>query len=383
MEPGATSQGRIMKIETLAVHAARSIDPGTCAVAAPLHMSTTFERSADGSYAHGFSYSRPDNPTRRALEQCLAQLEGGAEAICFSSGAAATMAVFSLLRPGDHVIGPLECYYGTRQQLRDVVGGWGVTVDLVDTTDLAQIEARLRPETRLVWIETPSNPTLGLTDIAGAARLAHRNGGWLACDNTFATPILQRPLALGADFVMHSSTKYFGGHSDVMGGALIARARGEAAARIRSYQAVAGAVPSPFDCWLIRRSIATLPYRMRAQSANAARVADFLVRDRRVERVFYPGLAEHPGHALAREQLPAFGAMVSVCVRGGAPEAMAVAAKTRIFTRATSLGGVESLIEHRASVEGADTPTPQNLLRLSVGLEHADDLIEDLHQALG
>lgn len=301
-----------MKIETLAIHAARDIDAGTAAVAASPHMSTTFERNSDGSYPRGYSYSRPDNPTRRALEQCLAQLEAGADAVCFSSGSAATMAVFSLLKPGDHAIGPKECYYGTRQQLRDVAGGWGVTVDFVDTTDLAAIERGLRPQTRLVWLETPANPTLGISDIAGAARLAHANRAWLGCDNTFATPILQRPLELGADFVMHSSTKYFGGHSDVMGGALVARARDDAMARIRSYQAIAGAVPSPFDCWLIRRSIATLPYRIRAQSDSAARIAGFLAGDRRVERVFYPGLASHPNHAVAGRQMASFGAMVSV-----------------------------------------------------------------------
>jgi cystathionine gamma-synthase len=372
-----------MKIETLAVHAARTVDSASSAVAAPINMSTTFERSADGSYAQGFSYSRPDNPTRRALEQCLAQLEGGADAVCFASGSAASMAVFSLLRPGEHVIGPRECYHGTRQQLRDVVAGWGGAVDLVDTTDPAQIERHLRRETRLIWIETPSNPRLHLTDIAATARLARSVSARLACDNTFATPILQQPLALGADFVMHSSTKYFGGHSDVMGGAIVMREQDEAATRIRNYQAIAGAVPSPFDCWLIRRSIATLPYRMRAQSANAGRVAEFLARDARVEQVFYPGLSTHPGHALARTQMPGFGAMVSVCVRGGAREAMAVAARSRLFLRATSLGGVESLIEHRASVEGPDTPTPQNLLRLSIGLENAEDLIADLDQALG
>ncbi len=372
-----------MKIETLAVHAARDIDAATSAVAAPLHLSTTFERAADGGYPQGFSYSRPDNPTRRALEHCLAEMEGGAEAICFSSGSAATMAVFSLLKPGDHAIGPRECYYGTRQQLRDVAGGWGVTVDFVDTTDAGAVEGKLRPETRLVWIETPSNPTLSISDIASLARLAHGNGAWLGCDNTFATPILQRPVAFGADFVMHSSTKYLGGHSDVMGGALILRTPDQTAARLRAYQAVAGAVPSPFDCWLVRRSIATLPYRMRAQSAAAARVAGFLAGDERVERVFYPGLASHPGHALAHAQMQSFGAMVSVCVRGGAVEAIAVAARVRLFTRATSLGGVESLIEHRASVEGPDSPTPQNLLRLSIGLENEEDLIADLDQALG
>ena len=371
-----------MKIETLAVHAAREIDPATAAIAPPLHLSTTFERSPDGSYPHGYSYIRPDNPTRRALESTLAQLEGGADCVCYSSGAAASMAVFSLLAPGDHVIGPRECYYGTRQQLREVVAGWGVSVDFVDTTDLKQIESCLRANTRLIWIETPSNPSLRLTDIAAVARIAQRAGARLACDNTFATPILQRPFEHGAHFVMYSSTKYFGGHSDVMGGALVARVKDEACAKLRSYQAVAGAVPSPFDCWLIRRSLSTLPYRMRAQAANAMKVARFLHADRRVEKVFYPGLEDHPGHEIAQRQMPDFGAMVSVCVRGGAPEAMAAAGRMKLFTRATSLGGVESLVEHRASVEGPDTPTPQNLLRLSIGLENSEDLIADLDQAL-
>ncbi len=256
-------------------------------------------------------------------------------------------------------------------------------MDFVNTSDLANVAARIKPQTRLIWLETPSNPTLQISDIAAAARLAHKAGAWLACDNTFATPVLQRPLSLGADFVMHSSTKYFGGHSDVMGGAVIARAKDETTVRLRNHQAIAGAVPSPFDCWLIRRSIATLPYRVRAQAANAARIAAFLAKDPRVERVFYPGLESHPGHAVARSQMSDFGAMLSLCVRGGATEALQMAARTRLFIRATSLGGVESLIEHRASVEGPETPTPQNLLRLSIGLEHADDLIADLDQALG
>jgi cystathionine gamma-synthase len=226
------------------VHAGRQIDTATAAVTPPLHLSTTYQRDADGGYARSFSYTRPDNPTRHALETCIAALEGGAEAVCFASGSAATHAVFSLLKPGDHVIAPRECYHGTRQQLRDIVSGWGVRVDLVDPTQsLAELDAHLTPATRLIWIETPCNPTVRVTDIAAVAARARDRGALLVCDNTFATPIVQRPLELGADLVMHSSTKYFGGHSDVMGGAVVARERSGAAERIRSYQGVAGAVP--------------------------------------------------------------------------------------------------------------------------------------------
>ncbi len=371
-----------MKVETLAVHAGRQVDAATGAIVAPIQMSTTYERDADGGYAPSFSYTRPDNPTRHALESCIAALEGGADAMCFASGAAATLAVFSLLKSGDHVIAPLECYHGTRQQLRDIVSGWGVRVDFVDPVRPEEIDRHLTSATRLIWIETPCNPTLRITDIAAVAARARRQGALLVCDNTFATPVVQRPLELGADFVMHSSTKYFGGHSDVMGGAVVARERSALADQVRSYQAVAGAVPSPFDCWLIRRSLATLPLRVRAQGANALEVAEYLRSHPRVERVFYPGLADDPGHAIAARQMHGYGAVVSTCVRGGAEEALAVAARTRLFTRATSLGGVESLIEHRASVEGPDTLTPVNLLRLSIGIESAQDLIADLEQAL-
>jgi cystathionine gamma-synthase len=372
-----------MKIETLAVHAGRQIDTATAAVTPPIHLSTTYQRDADGGYARSFSYSRPDNPTRHSLESCIAALEGGAEAVCFASGSAATHAVFSLLKPGDHVIAPRECYHGTRQQLREIVSGWGVRVDFVDPThNLVELDAHLTPATRLIWIETPCNPTVRVTDIAAVAARARDRGALLVCDNTFATPIVQRPLELGADLVMHSSTKYFGGHSDVMGGAVVARERADVSARIRNYQGVAGAVPSPFDCWLIRRSLATLPMRVRAQCANALEIAEYLRRHARVERVFYPGLADDPGHAVAARQMHGFGGVLAVCVRGGAAEALAVAARTHVFIRATSLGGVESLIEHRASVEGPDTPTPPNLLRLSIGIENAQDLIADLEQAL-
>jgi cystathionine gamma-synthase len=371
-----------MKPETLAVHAARSPDPATAAVAPPLHLSTTFERAADGSYPQGFYYGRADNPTRHALEQALAALEEGADALCFASGSAASMAAFSLLEPGGHVIAPAECYHGTIRQLQEFVATNGVAVSLVDTWDPAAVEAAWTPATRMLWIETPSNPRLFITDIAAAAAFAHARGALLACDSTFATPVLQQPLALGADIVMHSTTKFLAGHSDVTGGALVLREAGETLARLRNYQLQAGAVPSPFDCWMIRRSMMTLPLRVRAQVASAAAVAGFLAGQPRIERVYYPGLASHPGHELAARQMTGFGSMISVTIRGGAGEALAVAARVRLFTRATSLGSVESLIEHRASMEGPGTRTPPNLLRLSIGLEHIDDLIEDLKQAL-
>ena len=371
-----------MKPETLAVHAARAPDPETGAVAQPIHLSTTFERAADGGYPLGFHYGRSGNPTREALEAALAELEAGAEAFCFASGTAATMAAFSLLRPGEHLIAPTECYYGTIRQLRLFFESVGVAVTLVDTWDLDAVAAAWTPVTRLLWVETPSNPRLRITDIEAAAVLAHDRGALLACDSTFATPVLQQPLALGADIVMHSTTKFLGGHSDATGGALVVRQQGAAAQRLRDYQQQAGAVPSPFDCWLLRRSMMTLPLRVRAQSATAALVADYLQAQPGVARVHYPGLVSHPGHAIAARQMSGFGSMLSFEVPGGAEAALRVAAGTRLFTRATSLGSVESLIEHRASIEGPDTTTPQGLLRLSIGLEHADDLIDDLRQAL-
>lgn len=372
-----------MKLETLSVHIGRGVDPATGEVAPPIRMSTTFERDVDGKFSRGFTYSRADNPGRRDLEQCIAALEGGADATCYSSGSAASLAVFSLLRPGDHVVAPIESYHGTAKQLRDIIAPLGVRVSFVDMTSIPKVTAALSGPAQLVWIETPSNPMLNISDIQAIAELAQRRGAVVCCDNTFATPVLQRPLELGADLVMHSSTKYFGGHSDVMGGAVVTRDRGNLAERLRDYQGTAGNVPSPFDCWLIRRSLTTLACRIRTQTANAQRIAEYLARSEQVERVFYPGLETHPGHDIARRQMAGgFGAMLSFCVRGGRDEAFAVAARLRLITRASSLGSVESLIEHRASVEGPHSVTPQNLLRVSVGLEHADDLIGDLQQAL-
>jgi cystathionine gamma-synthase len=373
-----------MRIETLAVHAGRHIDPATAAVSLPIYLTTTFERSAGGEYPLGFSYSREDNPNRRALEECLARIEGGKDALAFSSGLAVSTAVMHGLEPGDHILVADDVYWGLRKVIGDVFGKAGFEVSYVDMTDLDEVRAALRPATRLVWVETPSNPLMKITDLAALAQIARDAGPnvMTVCDGTFATPILQRPLDCGIDMVAHSTTKYIGGHSDVMGGALVTRHDNYLFERARRAQHYGGAVPSPFDCWLTMRGVETLPYRVRAHSENAMRIARCLREHPAVEAVHYPGLVEHPGHAVAARQMSSFGGMLSFQVRGGKDAAMAVAARCRLFIRATSLGGTHSLIEHRASVEGPQSRTPQNLLRVSVGLEHADDLLEDLQQAL-
>lgn len=371
-----------MRIETLAVHAGHGVDPASGAVTPPIHLSSTFERDPDGGYRAGHIYTRTSNPNRTAVEQALAQLEGGAVAIAFSSGSAATQAVFQALAPGDHVLAPNDAYYGTLRQLREIFAPWGLEVDVVDMANLDAVERALRPNTRLVWVETPSNPLVRVVDIARLAELAHSVGARCAVDNTWATPVLQLPLREGADLVMHSTTKYLGGHSDLLGGALVARVDDELTQRLLNIQKVGGAVPSPFDCWLLLRGIRTLPWRMRAHCENASLVATFLSTHPKVEIVHYPGLASHSGHEIARRQMNDFGGMLSVQVRGGSEAALELTRRLSLFTRATSLGGTESLIEHRASVEGAVTLAPENLLRVSVGLEHPDDLIEDLERAL-
>lgn len=371
-----------MRLETLAVHAGHMIDPATGAVITPIHLSTTFERAEDGSFPHGHNYTRSGNPNRAALEESLRLLEDGAAATAFSSGSAATMTVFQALAPGDHVIAPDDAYYGTAKLLRETFLPWGLEVSFVNMTDLDQVRDAVRPNTRVIWTETPSNPQLKITDIAAVAEIAHSSGARCVCDNTWATPVLQHPLASGTDIVMHSTTKYLGGHSDMLGGALVAHEDDAFFQKVRQIQTSGGAVPSPFDCWLVLRGIRTLPYRMRAHSENAQRVATFLSQHPNVEAVHYPGLATHPGHEIAARQMSLPGGMVSFQVLGGGSEAMDVAARMRIFTRATSLGGPESLVEHRASVEGPETRTPENLLRLSIGLEHPDDLIDDLAGAL-
>ena len=371
-----------MKIETLAVHAGHAVDPTTGAVSLPIHLSTTFERDAEGTYARGFMYTRNNNPNRQALEQGISALEGGAAAAAFASGTGASMSIFQALAPDDHVLAHVDAYYGTSRLLREIFQRWGLDVGFVDMSDLHAVEKALRPKTKLAWMETPSNPLLKIVDLAAVAKIVHATDAICVCDNTWA-PTLQRPFDLGADLVLHSTTKYFGGHCDVLGGIVVSKVEDDFFQRIRSIQYEGGAVPSPFDCWLILRGMRTLPWRMRGHSENAMRVANFLSGHRKISRVHYPGLKLHPGHEIAAKQMSTFGGMLSFEVKDGPDAAMSVAAKTKIITRATSLGGVESLIEHRASIEGAGTTSPEGLLRLSIGLENADDLIEDLDQALG
>ena len=371
----------VMRVEMLAVHAGHEVDSATGAVATPIHLSTTFERDAEGNYPHGYVYGRSANPNRNALEKALAALEGGEEAAAFASGLAASSAVLQALAAGDHVVAPTDVYHGMTKLLREIYMRWGLETSFVDMTKPDDVKNAIRSTTKLIWIETPSNPLLKITDIAGVAEMARDAGALCACDNTWA-PIVQRPLDLGCDLVMHSTTTYLGGHSDVTGGAVIAKTPTDFFARVREIQTTCGGVPSPFDCWLILRGMQSLPWRMRGHCENALKVAAWLADHARVERVNYPALETHPGHEIAERQMSAFSGMLSFEVRGGRDAAMAVAAKTKLFIQATSLGGVESLIEHRASIKGEDPRTPQGLLRLSIGLENADDLIEDLAQAL-
>lgn len=371
-----------MRIETLAVKTGMDPDGTSRAIAPPITLSTTFERGEDGSYPGGFDYSRSGNPNRAVLEAALAALEGGPEAVAFPSGMAATFAVIFSLSPGDHVVAADDAYYGTGVLLRDLFAERGIEASFVDMTDLDAVRSAMRPNTRLVWMETPSNPLIRISDIEAIAGIAREGGAISCCDNTWATPLLQRPLDLGMDLVMHSTTKYFGGHSDVTGGAVIVRESGGTLEALRKTQKDGGLVPSPFDAWLTRRGLESLAARMAMHCSNAMELARFLDAHPRVARVYYPGLRDDPGHALAARQMSDFGGMLSFDVAGGREEAFAVAANVKVIARATSLGGTHSLIEHRASVEGAATRAPENLLRMSVGLEHVDDLKEDLDRAL-
>lgn len=371
-----------MKFETKAIHTGHEVDPLTGAIAAPLYLSTTFEREADGSYPRGHIYSRLSNPNRDALERSLASLEGGEGAIAFASGLAAITTVFQALLPGDHVIASQDLYHGTTHILQDIFQPWGLEVSFIDVTDISKLEGAIQPNTKIVFLETPSNPLLKITDIAAVAEIAHRAGALCVCDNTWATPLLQRPLELGADIVVHSTTKYFGGHSDVLGGASISKVQDAFFERMRMLQRIGGAVPAPFDCWLVLRGIQTLSCRMKQHSENAFAIATFLKDHPNVEKVYYPGLADHPGHEIVRKQMSQFGGMLSFQIKGDKDEALAFTGRLEIIRRATSLGGVESLIEHRASIEGPQSTTPDNLLRFSVGLENIEDLLADLDQAL-
>ncbi len=370
-----------MRFETRAVHAGRHEDP-TGAVAPPIHLATTFARDEAGELPAGHAYIRESNPTQSLLEEALAPLEGAEEALVFGSGMAAGVALLQALPPGSHVVFPDDAYYGFRRTAEEFLPQWGIAADFVGMEDLGAVERALRPETRLLWLETPSNPLLKVVDLAGAVRLAHQAGAIAVVDNTFATPALQQPIAAGADVVLHSTTKYFGGHSDVQGGALLFAARGALHERVAHVRHILGAVASPFNCWLVLRGLRTLPVRVVAQSANALAVARALAALPAVGEVHYPGLADHPGHAIAARQMSAFGAMLSFDVRAGREAALRAVGRARLFVRATSLGGVESLIEHRATSEGPGSRTADDLIRLSIGLEHPDDLIADLEQAL-
>ena len=372
-----------MRFETLVVHAASgdSVTP-TGDIAPPIHVSTTFRHSPDGTPVGGHLYTRESNPTQSRLEEALAAIEGGEAAVAFGSGVAAGAALLQALEPGSHVLFHKDIYYAFRSVALEYVPRWGLTASFADLSSASAARAALRPDTRLIWAESPTNPMMGVLDLASLAGLAHEAGAALVVDGTFATPALQRPLALGADFVLHSMTKYLGGHSDVQSGALVFARRNELHDRVLRNRRLLGAVASPFSAWLVLRGIRSLSCRMERHSANALSVATALRAHPRAEAILYPGLPDHPGHALAARQMRAFGGMMSLRVKGGRSSALQVASRVKLFVNATSLGAVESLIEHRASVEGPSSTTPDDLLRISVGLEHPHDLIQDLRSAL-
>ena len=371
------------RIETLAVHAGGEPDETTGAVSPPIHMATTFRHGPAGERQAGFEYQREGNPTQDRLETALAALEGGQAALCFGSGMAAMAAALESLPAGAHVLIPSDCYTGLRVLGAEFLPQRGITATAVDMADLGAVRAALRPETRMIWAETPSNPRLCVADIAALAALAHGNDALLACDNTFATPVLQQPLALGADLVMHSTTKYIGGHSDVMGGALVFARRDPFHDSVFHRRHLTGGILAPFSAWLILRGCRSLPARMAWHCRNAAMLAQFLAQHEAVEAVHYPGLATHPGHETAARQMSDFGGMLSLRIKGGRDAALRVAGALDLAINATSLGGPETLVEHRASIEGANAISPDNLLRVSVGLEHPDDLLADFTRALG
>jgi len=369
---------------TAAAQALGFTDPSTAAIVPPIHPATTYERGADNKLLSGRLYSRADNPNYEQPEALLTHLEAGAATAVFSSGMSAATAVFLALRPGDHVLVPQVIYWAFRSWLVGWATEWGLRVEAVDMTDPARVEASVRRgETRLIWLETPANPTLVVSDIEAMAQIAHRAGALLAVDSTFATPVHTQPILLGADLVMHSATKYLNGHSDVIAGSVTTREEDDFWGRIRTVRSQAGTVLGPFEAWLLLRGMRTLFVRVAAQSRAAMRIAEHFERHSKVEAVLYPGLPSFPGHRVAARQMHGgFGGMLSIRVAGGAPGALSAIGKLRVWKRATSLGGVESLVEHRASVEGPQSPTPPDLVRLSVGLEDVDDLVRDLEQAI-
>lgn len=379
------------RLETLAIHAGQNPDPATGAAVVPIYATSTYVQEAPGVHK-GYEYSRTDNPTRTALQTQIAALEGVAPddeggCVATASGLAATALLGYLLEPGDHIVMPNDAYGGTFRLIARVLSEHGLEWSVADMTDSASLEAGIRPSTKLIWVETPSNPLMRIVDIAGVVEAAASVGAMVAVDNTFATPFLQHPLELGADLAMHSSTKYLGGHSDTLGGALVT-GNGDLHERLRFLQNASGPVPGPFDCYLVLRGIKTLGVRMERHTENATAIADFLADDPRVEQVWYPGLPTDPGHRVASRQMDGFGGMVSFRPKGGRDAANTIVTRTRLFFLAESLGGVESLIEVPASmthlsVDGTDLEVPDDLIRLSVGIEHIDDLLSDLDRALG
>jgi cystathionine gamma-synthase len=376
------------QFETRAIHAGQASDPRTGAVVPPIFQVSTFHQDAVGSPRDGWEYSRSGNPTRSALEECLAALEGGARGLAFASGLAAEDCILrTLCAPYDHVVIPGDAYGGTFRLVDKVFGRWGVAHASVNLADLDALAAAMTPKTTVVWCETPSNPLLGIADIAAIARIAHEGGARLVVDNTFASPYLQQPLSLGADIVVHSTTKYLGGHSDVVGGALVA-ADAELGQQLAFHQNAIGSIAGPFDSWLVMRGVRTLAVRMDRHCDNAVRIANYLGHHRAVSQVLYPGLTTHVGHEIAAKQMRAFGGMVSFRMDAGEAAAIEVCNRARLFTLAESLGGVESLIEHpgrmtHVSVVGSPLEVPSDLVRLSVGIENVDDLLADLEYALG
>jgi cystathionine gamma-synthase len=387
MQTGVGRVGRVTGFDTLAIHAGQEPDPATGAVAVPIYQTSTYKQDGVGGLRGGYEYSRSANPTRTALEEAMAALEGGSRGLAFASGLAAEDTLFrAICKPGDHVILPGDAYGGTYRLVARVLERWGVEFTPVPLADLDAVRAAVRPQTKLLWCETPTNPLLGIADIAELAIIAQDAGARLVVDNTFASPYLQQPLALGADVVVHSTTKYLGGHSDVVGGALVCAdpALGD---ELAFHQNALGAIAGPFDAWLVLRGIKTLGVRMDRHCQNAERIASFLVDHPAVSDVLYPGLPEHPGHAIAARQMRGFGGMVSFRVRGGEEAALKVCGLVSIFTLGESLGGVESLIEHpgrmtHASVAGSPLEVPADLVRLSVGIENVEDLLADLAAAL-
>lgn len=374
-----------MRFETKAIHSGLTVLNNSRAIVPPLSPSTVFEHSEQGHQEGDLSYARAQNPNRAQLERLLSDLEEGAECAAFSSGSAASGAVFQALSPGDHILLPSDVYHGTRKLVTQIIEPWGLEVDFVDLTDIEKVSNAVRQETRLIWIESPSNPMMLITDIREVCALAEGNDITVCVDNTWPSPANQLPLELGADLVVHSTTKYLGGHSDIVGGAVVTgeRLKDTLFARIRDIQKTAGAIPSPRDCWLLCRSIRTLPYRVRGHNENAGHIARFLQNHPKVEKVFYPGLSTHDGYEVASRQMSGFGGMISFLVNGGRQETLDAVAGSSVIGRATSLGGVETTWEHRRSSEGEQSATPENLIRISVGLEHPDDLMEDLERALG